>query len=93
MKNLRITESCLVRGSHTEAGTVLRDVDNSTAADLIMNGRAVIVKESAPGIVIQNQTPAVENRDPKPAGKTKSGKAKDPAPPAPDPVPEAEEEA
>jgi len=73
MKNLQITESCLVKGEHTEAGTILKDVDNATAADLIVNGRAVEIPEKPE--VLNHRDPEPENRDPKPSKKAKDAPA------------------
>lgn len=42
MKNILIIEDCFVKGELTEKGTVLKNVDNGTAADLLSSGRAVI---------------------------------------------------
>lgn len=74
MKNLKITESCLVQGQHAEAGTVLKDVDNTLAAELVANGRAVEIP--AKQEVLGNRDPEPENRDPKPS---KKGKDAEPA--------------
>ena len=42
MKNILITEDCFVKAELVEKGTVLQNVDNGTAADLLSSGRAVI---------------------------------------------------
>lgn len=42
MKNILITEDCFVKGQPAEKGTILKNVDNSTAADLLSSGRAKI---------------------------------------------------
>ena len=42
MKNILIIEDCFVKGELAEKGTVLKNVDNGTAADLLSSGRAVI---------------------------------------------------
>lgn len=68
MKNLLIISSCLLHGDHVEAGSTLKDVSPSDAADLIGAGRAV---------VLEHQEPEVEHRDPKPAKPSK--KQVDPA--------------
>lgn len=73
MKNLKITESCLVNGEHAEAGTILENVDNAIAADLVVNGRAVEIP--AKPEVLGNRDPEAENRDPKPAKKAKDAPA------------------
>jgi hypothetical protein len=65
MKNLKITQDCAIKGEHTPAGTILENVDNQLAADLIMSGRATIATEDE----IENRDPAPENRDPKAGGK------------------------
>lgn len=70
MKNLKITEACLVNGKHAEAGTVLENVDNGLAADLVSNGRAVVVPATYE--VIGNADPEVENREPKQSRKAKN---------------------
>lgn len=73
MKNLKITESCIVNGEHAEAGTVLKDVDNTTAADLVANGRAVEIP--AKPEVLNTRDPEADNRDPKPSKKAKDAPA------------------
>lgn len=40
MKNIEITHDCFVKGEPVEAGAILKDVDNSTAAELLTSGRA-----------------------------------------------------
>jgi hypothetical protein len=67
MKNLRITQDCAIKGEHTPAGTILENVDNQIAADLIMSGRATIATNEE----IENRDPATQNRDPKPGKKAK----------------------
>ena len=68
MKNLKIIQSCLVKGEHAEAGTTLENVDNAIAADLVTQGRAVEVP--AKYDVIGDRDPKdVDNRDPKPGKK------------------------
>ena len=62
MKNLKIIESCLVQGQHEEAGTILKNVDNSIAAQLIVSGKAVIINGTQE---VQSRDPKPENRDPK----------------------------
>jgi len=42
MKNILITEDCFVKAELVEKGTILQNVDNGTAADLLSSGRAVI---------------------------------------------------
>lgn len=69
MKNLKIIDSCLVHGEHVEAGTVLKDVENGLAAELLMNGRAVEIPANPE--VLNTRDPEAENRDPKPAKKPK----------------------
>lgn len=44
MKNIEITSDCLVKGQDTKKGTILKDVDNSTAAELLVSGRAKIAE-------------------------------------------------
>lgn len=73
MKNLKITSSCLVNGEHAEAGSVLENVDNAIAADLVMNGRAEEIKGDHE--VIGNRDPEVTDRDPKPSKKGKDAPA------------------
>lgn len=41
MKDILITHNCLVKGESQKAGTILRGVDTSTAAELLVSGRAV----------------------------------------------------
>jgi hypothetical protein len=64
MKNLRITEDCLVGGQHQAAGTILKNVENRTAAELLISGRAVLADE-----VVEHRDPVAETRDPKPKRK------------------------
>ena len=45
MKDLLITDDCFVKGEPRVAGEVIKDVDNSTAAQLLTSGRAVIAPE------------------------------------------------
>lgn len=66
MKSVRIIESCLALGQHAEAGTILRDIPDPVANDLIANGRAVVVQGESP---LENREPELENRDPKPKRK------------------------
>jgi len=73
MKNLKILESCLVQGEHAEAGTTLKNVENTLAAELVSNGRAVEIPEK--GEVIGNRDPEPEHRDPKPSKKAKDAPA------------------
>lgn len=73
MKNLKIVESCLVKGEHVEAGTVLKDVENGLAAELVTNGRAVEIP--AKPEVLNTRDPEAENRDPKPSKKGKDAPA------------------
>lgn len=42
MKNLKIVQSCFVKGVPAEAGDILENVDNSVAAELLLSGRAKI---------------------------------------------------
>jgi hypothetical protein len=62
MKNLLITQSCLIHGNHTEAGTVLENVENPLAVDLINAGRACIMENDE----LHTRAPMPEHRDPKP---------------------------
>lgn len=71
MKNLRITESCLVLGQHVEVGTILRDVDNPLAAYLVANNRAVVITEA-----VVDPDPAPEHRDPPTTTKAGKGRSK-----------------
>lgn len=73
MKNLKIIQSCLVGGEHTEAGTVLKNVDNHIAAELVHSGRAEEIKGDHE--VIGNRDPEVTDRDPKPSKKGKDAPA------------------
>ena len=47
MTNILITDDCFVKGEPVEAGEVLKNVDNSTAAALLTSGRAVIAPKGA----------------------------------------------
>lgn len=62
MKNLRIIESCLANGQHAEAGTIIQNVADHVAADLLANGRAVIVSGATEKVSTRDPEP--ENRDP-----------------------------
>lgn len=44
MKNILITSDCLHKGKHVEKGTILKNVDNSSAAQLLVSGRAKLFK-------------------------------------------------
>lgn len=68
MKNLKITESCLVNGEHVDAGTLLENVGNALAAELVCNGRATIATNEE----FENRDPVPETRDPKPSKKDKA---------------------
>lgn len=59
MKNLRITSSCLFNGHHVEAGTVLTQLAEKDASDLLAAGCAVEV--------VEHRDPEIQHRDPKPA--------------------------
>ena len=50
MTNILITDDCFVNGNPVEAGEVLKNVDNSTAAALLTSGRAVL----APKVSVEN---------------------------------------
>jgi hypothetical protein len=73
MKNLKITEACLIKGEHAEVGTVIKNVDNTLAAELVANGRAVEIPEKPE--VLNHRDPEAENRDPKPSKKAKDAPA------------------
>jgi hypothetical protein len=73
MKNLQIIESCLVNGEHAEAGSILKNVENGVAADLLANGRAVEI--AAKPEVLNHRDPEPENRDLKPSKKAKDAPA------------------
>lgn len=42
MKNILITSDCFVKGKTVEKGVIIKDVDNSTAAELLSSGRAAL---------------------------------------------------
>ena len=44
MKDILITVDCFVKGEPVSAGDTLEGVDNSTAAELLSSGRAVVAK-------------------------------------------------
>lgn len=69
MKNLVVTDPCLIKGEHTEAGTVLENVENDLAAELLTSGRARLATNEE----FENRDPAPENRDPKAGGKKAKG--------------------
>lgn len=73
MKNLKISEDCLIKGEHTPAGTVLENVENGLAADLVGSGKAVEIP--AKPEVLNTREPEAENRDPKPSKKAKDAPA------------------
>lgn len=61
MKNLLITESCFMVGKgHIQDGTILENVEESLALELISSGRAVYTNEE---LVVRE--PEIVNRDPK----------------------------
>jgi hypothetical protein len=70
MITIQITQSCLIRGEHVEAGTILANVAGSTAADLIAAGKATTIPDQ--GQAIEVREPVVENRDPKPKRASKA---------------------
>lgn len=85
MKNLRIIQSCIYNGEHTEAGTILKNIDNGVAAELVVNSRAVEINESdisaaeSPAKIkikigwsdeVENRDSAPEDRDPKTVKRT-----------------------
>lgn len=74
MKNILITEDCLVKGQHTPAGTKLENVDNTLAAELLASGRAALPPADKRVIVVPD--PEVETRDPEPAKKGTKPKPK-----------------
>lgn len=71
MKNLKIIAACLISGEHTEAGSLLENVNNALAADLVSSGRAVVV--AAEYEVLGHPDPAPQNRDLKVTGKRVKG--------------------
>lgn len=73
MKNIRILSDCLVNGEHTPAGTVMKNVENAVAADLVVSGRAIEIPNKPE--VLENRDPKTEDRDPKPAKADKAAKA------------------
>jgi hypothetical protein len=80
MKTIKITDDCLLDGTHTKAGTVLKNVSESLAAQLLSSGRAELIKEKPEPIAVNAPASASPPKDdPKPA---KKGKAKDDEPPA-----------
>lgn len=64
MKTVRIIESCIVNRAHAEAGSILRGLQPGIAADLIANGRAVIVADQVEEVVTRDPEPV--HRDPQP---------------------------
>ncbi len=92
MKDIQILSDCLVKGQHVAAGTTLKDVDTSTAADLITTGRATEVKRKPN--VIRVPDPAPVHRDPEPQSEPRRGRPPKSAVPeqgAPAPVDAPEE--
>jgi hypothetical protein len=69
MKNLKFLQSCLVSGQHVEAGTILENVDNHVAAELIEGGRAKLATTET---FTQRDPEVIKNRDPEPAKKIKT---------------------
>lgn len=70
MKNLKIVQSCFVKGVPAEAGDILENVDNSVAAELLLSGRAKIFDGKKPEPKPE-QAPAPE---PAPEPKKKASK-------------------
>jgi len=75
MKNLKIVQSCFVKGVPAEAGDILENVDNSVAAELLLSGRAKIFDGKKPEPKPE-QAPAPEPAPAKKASKKVFKKAK-----------------
>jgi len=73
MKNLKIVQSCFVKGVPAEAGDILENVDNSVAAELLLSGRAKIFDGKKPE---PNPEPQKEKESAKKASKKVFKKAK-----------------
>lgn len=71
MKNLRILQDFAIGGIHTTAGTILENVENILAAELLTTGRAALATNEE----IENRDPSPEHRDPKLAKANKAAKA------------------
>lgn len=62
MKNLLITSSVEVMGRHCPEGTIVRDVPNDIAAEIIHAGRAEAIPDLPPAEIV-HADPVVEHRD------------------------------
>lgn len=84
MKKIKITEDCLLDGTHLSAGTVLEKVSESIAAELVSSGRAVVIKENPEPIIAGPKIadpvkPAPEGKTQKADKKPDASKAAPPA--------------
>lgn len=79
MKTIRITSGVEVDGKHCKEGTIIQNVDNALAAEIVTAGRAEIIPEKAKKIVIPD--PVVQDRDPKPGKPARPAKGQVDAPP------------
>jgi hypothetical protein len=57
MKNILITDDCLVAGEHKAAGTIIENAPNDLAAALITSGRAVIAPSAPPLVRVADPEP------------------------------------
>jgi hypothetical protein len=73
MKNILITDDCLVNGEPVAAGQILRNVAQPLASELLCSGRAVEAP-AGPAPQIRVADPEVAHRDPKPAKKAARAK-------------------
>jgi hypothetical protein len=65
MKTLRILSGVEIDGKHVDENSIVENVPNEIAAELIVAGRAEVVPNQGSKIIVPD--PVVENRDPKPA--------------------------
>jgi len=72
MKNLRILSGVEIKGEHVAENSVVENVPNEIAAELIVAGRAEVIPIKGKNIIVPD--PVAENRDPKPAKPAKAAK-------------------
>lgn len=80
MKNIEITESIIYQGEHCAKGSVLKNVDNGIAAELITSGRAKELKPETTKIVVPGNPEEHDETEKAPTEKKVKGK-KDESPP------------
>lgn len=74
MKNIRIISPVEINGKHVEENTIVENVDNALAAELVAAGRAVVIPAKPKKIEVRD--PLVDHRDLKPEKPAKAEKSK-----------------